>query len=53
MLKLVKKIYMIGIGGISMSSIAKLLLNEGFEVYGNDICPNQQTEQLKKWALRL
>ena len=31
-----KKIHMIGIGGISMSGIAEILINWGFEVSGSD-----------------
>jgi UDP-N-acetylmuramate--alanine ligase len=36
MLKNIKYIYMIGIGGISMSSIAEYLLEKGFVVTGSD-----------------
>ena len=53
MLDNVKKIYMIGIGGISMSALAKLLLNEGFDVCGNDVSPNEQTEILKKLGVKI
>ena len=35
-LKKYKKIHMIGIGGISMSGIAEILINWGFEVSGSD-----------------
>ena len=35
-LKKYKKIHMIGIGGVSMSGIAEILLNWGFEVSGSD-----------------
>ena len=36
-LKRYKNIYMIGIGGISMSGIAEILKNEGFNISGSDI----------------
>lgn len=35
-LKKYKRIHMIGIGGISMSGIAEILINLGFEVTGSD-----------------
>ena len=35
-----KKYYLIGIGGVGMSSIAIYLLNKGFEVYGYDLKEN-------------
>ena len=35
-LKKYKKIHMIGIGGVSMSGIAEILINWGFEVSGSD-----------------
>ena len=35
-LKKLKKVHMIGIGGISMSGIAEILINWGFEVSGSD-----------------
>ncbi len=41
-------IYFIGIGGISMSGLAEILLEEGFTVSGSDINPSPLTELLKK-----
>ena len=35
-IKKYKKVHMIGIGGISMSGIAEILVNWGFEVTGSD-----------------
>ena len=40
------KIYMIGIGGVSMSAIAKHLLIKGFFVSGSDIQLNNFTNEL-------
>ncbi len=41
-------IYFIGIGGISMSGLAEILLEEGFQVSGSDISPSPLTESLEK-----
>ncbi|HBA68136.1 MAG TPA: UDP-N-acetylmuramate--L-alanine ligase [Lachnospiraceae bacterium] len=41
-------IYFIGIGGISMSGLAEILLEEGFHVSGSDIRPTPLTESLQK-----
>lgn len=41
-------IYFIGIGGISMSGLAEILLEEGFQVSGSDIKPSPLTESLEK-----
>ena len=42
-------IYFIGIGGISMSGLAEILLSEGFRVSGSDRAPSPLTG--KNWAL--
>ena len=43
-------IHFIGIGGISMSGLAEILLKEGFTVSGSDNKASALTEQLeKKW----
>lgn len=42
-----KTIYLIGIGGISMSGIASILLDKGFRVAGSDIQENNLTEKLR------
>ena len=41
-------IYFIGIGGISMSGLAEILLEEGFRVSGSDIKPSPLTRSLEK-----
>lgn len=43
-----KNIYMIGIGGISMSGIAEILVNWGFSVSGTDASESSMTEKLRK-----
>ena len=45
-LEKVKKIYLIGIGGISMSALAKLLSKEGYEVSGSDGVRSEETDAL-------
>ncbi len=40
--------YFIGIGGVSMSGLAKYLLNSGKRVGGSDVCANEYTEELIK-----
>lgn len=41
-------IYFIGIGGISMSGLAEILLDEGFRVSGSDIRPSALTQSLEQ-----
>lgn len=43
-----KVVYIIGIGGISLSAIAYFLRSWGYQVCGSDIHENEQTEKLKK-----
>lgn len=45
-LKRYRKIYMIGIGGISMSGIAEILKNWGFNVSGSDMSSSEITDKL-------
>lgn len=42
----VKKIHFVGIGGIGMSGIAEILLNQGFGVSGSDLSLSENTEYL-------
>ncbi len=42
-----KQVYFIGIGGISMSGLAELLLSRGFAVYGSDMKRSPLTERLE------
>ena len=48
MFRKVNKIHFVGIGGIGMSGIAELLLNQGFDVSGSDITESEITENLKQ-----
>lgn len=46
-----KKIHMIGIGGVSMSGIADILLNMGFTVSGSDMNKSAVTDRLEKQGI--
>lgn len=46
-------IFFIGIGGISMSGLAKILKNRGFYVTGSDRDQSEQTEDLKKQGIKV
>ena len=41
-------IYFIGIGGISMSGLAEILLSEGFRISGSDRAPSELTRRLEE-----
>lgn len=47
------KIYFIGIGGISMSALAKCLFRMGFCVSGSDIVSNAETAALEKEGIQV
>ncbi|PLX89658.1 MAG: UDP-N-acetylmuramate--L-alanine ligase [Desulfuromonas sp.] len=42
----IKKIHFVGIGGIGMSGIAELLLNQGYAVSGSDLRESETTHRL-------
>ncbi len=43
----IRKIHFIGIGGIGMSGIAELLLNQGYSVSGSDLRESETTQRLR------
>lgn len=43
-----KKIHLVGIGGIGMSGIARVLMESGFKVTGSDIAEGSETKNLAK-----
>lgn len=45
--KTVRKIHLIGIGGVSMSGIAELLYRRGYEVTGSDLRENKYVKHLE------
>ena len=44
----IKKLHFVGIGGIGMSGIAEILLDQGFKVSGSDRALSEITERLQK-----
>ena len=42
----IRKVHLVGIGGIGMSSIAEVLINRGYEVTGSDLEKTEVTERL-------
>ncbi len=48
-----KRVHFVGIGGIGMSGIARLLLSLGFEVSGSDLRRSEITKSLEKLGARI
>ena len=48
-----KNVYMIGIGGISMSGIAKILVSYGCKVSGSDLVENDEVKELEKEGIKV
>ena len=51
-LKKYKNIHMIGIGGVSMSGIAEILHNWGFQITGSDLSDSESVQILKQTPAR-
>ncbi|MBQ4190853.1 MAG: hypothetical protein II641_03340, partial [Clostridiales bacterium] len=47
------RVYFIGIGGISMSGLAKLAKHAGFVVGGSDNHPSERTEELASLGIKI
>ena len=52
-IKKYKNIHMIGIGGVSMSGIAAILQNWGFNITGSDCSESEITEKLNKMGIQV
>ena len=52
-IKKYKKVHMIGIGGISMSGIAEILVNWGFEVSGSDRTDSEILHKLENTGIKI
>ena len=52
-LKKYKRVHMIGIGGVSMSGIAAILNNWGFQVTGSDWVHSETTDKLNKMGIKV
>ena len=49
----IKKIHFIGIGGIGLSAIARLMKEKGKEVSGSDLSPSLMTDKLEKLGVKI
>jgi UDP-N-acetylmuramate--alanine ligase len=49
----IKKVHFVGIGGIGMSGIAEILLNQGFEVSGSDRALTEITDHLEMLGAKI
>ena len=52
-LKKYKKVHMVGIGGVSMSGIAEILVNFGFQVTGSNNVETETTKKLEKAGIKV
>ena len=48
-----KKVHFIGIGGVSMSGLAAVLLNAGYKVSGSDSKESEITNRLKEEGAKM
>jgi UDP-N-acetylmuramate--alanine ligase len=53
MFKSIKKIHFVGIGGIGMSGIAEILINQGFKVSGSDLSLTEVTKRLAELGAKI
>lgn len=52
-LKNYKKLHFIGIGGISMSGLAEILFNKGFDISGSDRTKSELTDYLERSGIKV
>jgi len=53
MFKNIKKVHFVGIGGIGMSGLAEILLNQGFEISGSDRSLSEITKRLNDLGVKI
>ncbi len=53
MMEIVKNIHFVGIGGIGMSGIAEILLNQGFKITGSDLHKTEVTDRLESLGIKI
>ena len=53
MFKNIKKVHFVGIGGIGMSGIAEILLNQGFQISGSDNNLSEITSHLSNLGIKI
>jgi UDP-N-acetylmuramate--alanine ligase len=49
----IKKLHFVGIGGIGMSGIAEILIDEGFSITGSDRAASDNTERLEALGVKV
>jgi len=49
----IKKLHFVGIGGIGMSGIAEILIDQGFSVSGSDRAASENTERLESLGVHI
>ena len=53
LMRRIRTIHFVGIGGAGMGGIAEVLINLGYQVHGSDLKANSVTEHLKKLGARV
>jgi UDP-N-acetylmuramate--alanine ligase len=53
MMKTVKNVHFVGIGGIGMSGIAEILLIQGFNITGSDLNKSDVTDRLESLGIKI
>ncbi len=53
MFKNIRKVHFVGIGGIGMSGIAEILINQGFEISGSDKSLSEVTNRLSDLGIKV
>lgn len=53
MFRSIKKLHFVGVGGIGMSGIAEILVDQGFSVTGSDKTPSENTERMVSLGAKL
>lgn len=51
--KNIKRIHFTGIGGISMSGLAEILVSQGYIITGSDLKPSSITQKLEKMGIKV
>ena len=49
----IKRIHFVGIGGIGMSGLAEIMLNQGFDVSGSDMTKSETTDRLSSLGIHV
>lgn len=49
----IRRIHFVGIGGAGMGGIAEVLLNEGYDISGSDLQPNEMTHHLMDKGVKI